>query len=293
MMLPDSLSNAVNDYLQKKFGNQCNINKSNKVSGGSINEAFKLSTSCGEFFLKYNFTSRYPAMFDKESRGIKILKDTSTVKVPMILASGSSEPYSYLLMEYIQPAQHAREYWDVFAKQLAELHKHKNNEYGLDHDNYIGSLIQRNNTSADLVNFLVTQRFEPLVQSARDKQLLTANDIHYFKNLFNKLEELIPYEEPTLLHGDLWSGNLIVNESGMPVVIDPAVYYGHREFDIAMTRLFGGFPERFYVLYNEFYPLIKGWEDRIDLNQLYPLLVHVILFGQSYTSQVRYIIKKY
>ncbi len=293
MMLPTKLHEVVTNYLQTKFGEGCKINTTSSISGGSINEALKLTTSCGEFFLKYNLADKYPSMFDAELKGIEILAKTHTVKVPKIFVSGVSEPYSYLLMEYEQPAQHTNDYWELFAKQLARLHELKNNLFGLDHDNYIGSLVQSNKTSNDLIYFLITQRFEPLIHIARDNRLFTASDIHYFESVFNKLENLIPYEEPTLIHGDLWSGNLIVNKQGQPVLIDPAVYYGHREWDIAMTKLFGGFPEKFYSVYNDYNPLIKGWEQRIEINQLYPLLVHVILFGETYVSQVRYIIKKY
>ncbi len=293
MIFPSLLYEAINKYLQNEFSEDCNIVNTNKLSGGSINEAVKVTTSCGEFFLKYNIADKYPSMFDKEFKGIEILANTNAVTVPKVLVSGISEPYSYLLMEYEQPARQTNDYWEVFAKQLAALHGNQSDLFGLDHDNYIGSLFQSNKTSNDLVYFLVNERFEPLIRIAKDNRQLSTSDIHYFERIFNKLEYLIPKEKPTLIHGDLWSGNIIVNKQGRPVLIDPAIYYGHREMDIAMTRLFGGFPEKFYSVYNDYYPLIKGWEQRIEINQLYPLLVHVILFGESYVSQVRNIIKKY
>lgn len=137
------------------------------------------------------------------------------------------------------------------------------------------------------------ERLQPLVKLAYDSGLLDGQDARRMEILYKKLPEILPVEPPSLIHGDLWSGNYMVGNDGNPCIIDPAVYYGHREMDIAMSKLFGGFSPEFYRAYNEEYPMVKGWEKRVELNQLYPLLVHVNLFGEGYNRQVRQILKDY
>lgn len=292
-MIPDALAKALTSFLDVHIAKGCTINGTKYLTGGSINEAYAVNTSCGTFFVKYNYSSEYPLMFETEAKGLKLLADTKTVHVPQLINIGSVDKYDYIILTYHESANKADDFWEKLSHQLAGLHYNKAKSFGLDHDNYIGSLKQSNKPSQNYHSFLIESRFTPLVRSARNKELLNTSDIHHFERFYNLLPELLPSEEPTLIHGDLWSGNLITNKQGNPYLIDPSVYYGNREFDIAMTRLFGGFPPKFYDLYNEKFPLIKGWEKRIEINQLYPLLVHVVLFGLSYAYQVRQIIRKY
>jgi fructosamine-3-kinase len=163
----------------------------------------------------------------------------------------------------------------------------------LEQDNFIGSLIQENKQQPDFINFFISQRLEVQLKIARNQGALNQSDTRYFNSLFNKLNNIVPIEKPALLHGDLWSGNFMVNSSGAPCIFDPAVYYGHREADIAMTQLFGGFSPEFYHAYNETCPLEKDWQKRTDIFNLYPLLVHVNLFGGSYAAQVLRIIRHF
>ena len=126
---------------------------------------------------------------------------------------------------------------------------------------------------------------------ARDKQLIDNNFVTQFEKLYPKISNLFPQEKPSLLHGDLWSGNYIISHSSTPFLIDPAVYYGHREVDIAMTLLFGGFNKQLYESYEAYYPLERGWQQRVDIANIYPLMVHVNLFGASYAQRVKSVIK--
>ena len=161
----------------------------------------------------------------------------------------------------------------------------------MDHDNYIGSLKQSNTYYNDGVEFFINTRLVPQLE-----KLNSLNNNRFFKKfdvLFNLLNEIIPVYQPSLLHGDLWSGNFLIDHNGHACIIDPAVYYGNREADIAMTKLFGGFPNHFYELYNEEFQLQAGWENRIEIWNLYPLLVHANLFGESYLNQINFILKKY
>lgn len=291
-MLPEIIAESVIEWFNKQ-GITCRITNIEPVGGGSINESFRFKTTHGHFFLKYNRADRYPGMFESEIQGLTLLKNTNTVYIPDPLTAGTAGNFSFLLMKYEEPGKPKAEFWDLFANQLSLLHRTTNDYFGLDHDNYIGSLNQSNKRTSNFYHFLIIERFEPLVKQAFNQAYFSREDIKHFESLYNKVTELIPEEKPALIHGDLWSGNVIISEQGKPCLIDPAVYYGNREADIAMTKLFGGFPVKFYDAYNDNFPLIKGWELRIEIHQLYPLLVHVNLFGQSYALQVRSIIRKY
>lgn len=257
--------------------------------GGSINQAFRLETSSGAYFIKYNSADRYPGMFECEAKGLNILRETGCIQIPVILKHALIGKFGFLLLSYIHTSQPEKNFWQLFGQQIAALHRKSSPFFGLEHDNYIGSLRQVNTPHVSWFEFLITNRLEPQLQLAMDSGKLNSRDARQFNCFYKKLTEIIPDEAPALLHGDLWSGNYMVGDDGLPCIYDPAVYYGHRETDIAMTRLFGGFPDLFYDAYQEAFPMEIGWKSRIIYHQLYPLLVHVNLFGSSYISQVRQI----
>jgi protein-ribulosamine 3-kinase len=157
----------------------------------------------------------------------------------------------------------------------------------------MGSLYQHNTFHNRWINFFIQERLERQVRLARDRGNISSADVSAFERLYKKLEEIFPETKPSLVHGDLWSGNFMINENGLPSLIDPAVYYGHPEVDIAMSTLFGGFADSFYETYNQSNPLEKGWQQRLDYYNLYPLMIHVNLFGESYLRAVRRIIQKF
>lgn len=173
------------------------------------------------------------------------------------------------------------------------MHRNSSGQFGLDHDNYIGSLPQRNRFSASWAEFFVRERLAVQLQLAIDGGRIERQIASKFSAVFQRLHEWVPAEPPALLHGDLWSGNLLTSFAGNPCLIDPAVYFGHREMDLAMMRLFGGFHVDCFHAYAETFPLTPGFEDRADLYNLYPLLVHVNLFGGGYAAQVASIINRF
>lgn len=173
------------------------------------------------------------------------------------------------------------------AQQLAALHKTHAPFNGLDHDNFIGSLPQPNHQNNSWPHFFEDMRLRPLLKQAIDQGLAPIEWAAQFDKLFAKLSSLLPNDKPSLLHGDLWSGNVISNLLGAPCLIDPAVYYGHREMDIAMTRLFGEFDAAFYHAYQETYPMLPGFEERMNIYNLYPLLAHLHLFGTTYVTPIQ------
>ncbi len=274
---------TIEKTLQDKISTYIKIEKVSPVYGGDINRSFKVVTNQGIFFLKLNDAVLYPDMFEKEAHGLMLLRKTDTVYIPEVIATGTTGHEAFLLTEYIDICKRKSDkFWENFGIQLAEMHRNTNKFYGLDEDNYIGSLMQINTPDDSWVNFYIEKRLKPQIKLAVSNKKIDAETVEKFELLFDKLYNILPDELPHLLHGDLWSGNLIALNEETPVLIDPAVYYGNREVDLAMTRLFGGFDEMFYTAYNDAYPLLPGWEERVPVYQLYPLMVHLNLFGGSY-----------
>lgn len=256
------------------------------ASGSCINNGGILKTSKGEFFLKWNDATTYLDMFEAEAKGLRLLKQSNTFTIPEVIVHGVTEKYQFLLLDYIQSKPRVTDFWKSFGKQLALLHLNTNGFFGLDHNNYIGSLPQINDPADNGVNFFIEKRLHFQLGLATDKNLVESKTRSQFEKLFNKLTSLLPDEKPALVHGDLWSGNLMVDENGNPCLIDPAVHYGSREADLAMTTLFGGFDMEYLDEYNHIYPLLNGYQERLSIYKLYPLLVHVNLFGKSYLPEV-------
>jgi fructosamine-3-kinase len=157
----------------------------------------------------------------------------------------------------------------------------------------MGALEQFNHQHTDGVTFFIQQRLMPQVKLALERKKIAAVHVHQFERLYIQLPQILPAEPPSLIHGDLWSGNVIEGPDGDACLIDPAVAYSHREADLAMTMLFGRFDDKFYDAYHSAFPLTQGWQERMDLWNLYPLLVHVNLFGDSYLTETVQILRKY
>lgn len=292
-MLPQEIAGSLKSFFQEKFQKILQIHQAESLSGGSINHVVRLTTNLGDFCLKYNYANTSPGMFDREAKGLLLLKNAREIKVPAPIYNGIAGQYSFLLLEFIVPARRIPHFMKDFGQSLARLHRHNSVLFGLDHDNYMGSMPQSNRNHDDFISFFVEERLEKQVAIARNKGYFPASDIKRFQRLYQQLGQIIPGEKPCLVHGDLWGGNYIVSGEGTACLIDPAVYYGHREVDIAMSHLFGGFDTDFYMAYNETFPLEKGWEGRIDIFNLYPLLIHLNLFGMSYLGSIEHIIRKF
>jgi fructosamine-3-kinase len=284
---------SIEQILTHKYHQPVHINNISSVSGGSINEAYEISTNTGKFFVKKNSASLYPGMFEKEAKGLQILLGKSTLKVLEVIASCQFENTAFLILEQIEIGTKRSDFWNQFARGLAELHKNRSDFFGLDHDNYIGSLYQSNAKHNDWIDFFREERLEKQVKLARNNERIGKAVVSSFENFYRKLPDIFPKEPPALIHGDLWGGNYMVGNHGEPVIIDPAVYYGHREMDLAMTQLFGGFDKDFYKAYHRFLPLENGWQRRMDYCNLYPLMVHLNLFGGGYLNSVQSILRKF
>ena len=262
------------------------------LSGGDINNLYLLKTTTLPLVVKSNSLEAYPDMFKYEKKGLEKLKQTKSIEIVDTIDQINSNETSFLILNYIKTEPETNQLWENFGIQLNKLHQTKSNSFGLDTPNYIGSIPQVNKWCATWSEFYVTQRLELQLKTAVEKGHLKGM-VKQFEKLYHQLDELFPEEPASLIHGDLWRGNFISGENSTPWLIDPAIYFGHREMDIGMTLLFGGFDINFYRAYNSENPLEKDWEDRVPLTQLYPLLVHVNLFGGQYEASVKSILNRF
>jgi protein-ribulosamine 3-kinase len=301
-MLPGKLEDAINQDLLK-MGNYGDIREVTYVGGGCINQACRLHTKAGEYFLKWNMNP-LPRMFELEASGLKRLRETQAVVVPSVIGSSDTtdENPAYLLLEWIGPLNKMAGRIDMasLGSQLALLHQFDKpadfrEVYGLGQDNYIGSNLQSNEWCENWVHYYREYRLLPQHNLAIKNGLMPGQRRHKLERLIQRLETWLSgvARRPSLLHGDLWGGNVIAGVNGEPVLIDPAVYFGDREAEIAFTELFGGFSNKFYDAYQQTCPLEKGYGERRDIYNLYHLVNHLNLFGESYGQQIDSILSYY
>jgi len=200
-----SWKKAVAETLSQKLSKPVTIQSVNAVGGGSINDAYRIETSASTFFVKKNIASLYPGMFEKEAKGLEILKAANEIEVPEVVALGSQSDVSFLVLNFIRSASKQSGFWEDFGSRLAALHTHSSEQFGLDHDNYIGSLRQSNAFYLTWPDFFREERLEAQVKLARDKGRIGRETVSAFERFYLKIEELFPKEPPALLHGDLWS----------------------------------------------------------------------------------------
>ncbi|MCR4579129.1 MAG: fructosamine kinase family protein [Treponema sp.] len=311
--------------LVSLFGNSVAISQTDRLSGGDINKAYGLTLNTGDhIFMKANSKANVD-FFRAEAAGLSAIEATGAIKTPDILATGTDDGedvgYSFLLLKFIKSAKPRSDYWETFARELAALHQadtkkimeiegtgNKNapaatatsapvpaqssGKFGFFQNNFIGARAQDNTKSDSWISFFRDHRLAPQFKAA--DSYFTPQDRSQITKLLDHLEDfLIEPEKPSLLHGDLWSGNVMCGPEGKAMLIDPASYIGHAEADLAMTELFGGFPETFYQAYREANPLQDGYENRRDLYNLYQLLNHLNLFGPTYLGPVLSIVDEY
>lgn len=289
---------SLNEALLGICGEEVNVIERKAVHGGDANDAYKLILSNGKaLFIKSNSVERAD-FFRAEAEGIAAIRTTKALRVPCIHAVGTDSDYSFLLMEYIESVRPERDFWEKLGTGLARMHQAdtspfvKTGKYGLDKDNYIGAGSQKNTAMDRWTQFFAECRLRPQFELA--SRYFDTDFIRKIERLLERLDRyLIEPEKPALLHGDLWSGNFMSDGKGQPMLIDPAVYVGCNEADIAMTELFGGFDRRFYDSYFGSMGVIPGYEDRRDLYNLYHLLNHLNLFGSSYLYAVVRIVERY
>ncbi len=262
------------------------------VSGGSIADAYDVDLADGRRAFLKTHESLAPEAFAQEAAGLAWLREANAVRVPDVLAVGDELP-GFLLLERIDVGPRAgaspesRAADEAFGRALACLHRFPAPSFGLASDNHLATLPQDNTPRDSWAAFYRDQRIAPLTRAARARGLVSPRLAQDLARVCDRMESLVgPRELPSRLHGDLWGGNRLVDKNGDSWLVDPAVYAGHREIDLAMMRLFGGFSARVFDAYAETFPLAAGHEPRVALYQLYPLLAHVVMFGAGYLGQV-------
>jgi fructosamine-3-kinase len=291
--LPTPLRETVSLALNR-LGDPGPLVSARALGGGCINNALRLETHTGPYLLKWN-AAALPGMFTCEARGLDLLAATHTVRVPAVYAVQEAQTGcpAFILTEFLEGPSGGDQ--ATLGEQLAELHRVGTAPtYGLDHNNYLGSSYQVNTPSADWADFFASARLIPQMELARKNGRLTTERGPRLERLIKRLPALLGGVEPipSLIHGDLWGGNVIPGPQSL-ALIDPAVSYSDREAEIAYTLLFGGFSQRFYAAYQAAWPLDPGFGERGELYNLYHLLNHLNLFGESYASQVDAIIRRY
>lgn len=256
------------------------------VAGGSINTCYRGELSDGRaVFLKENPSA--PAdFFAAEKAGLEALRDAGA-PVPEVLDCGRE----YLLLGWVETAMPLPGAMEQLGRALAEVHEHRGPAFGFHMDNYCGLTPQENRQYRDGFRFFAECRLLPQGRRARDQGLLDSEAVSRLESLCRRLPERIPEQPPSLIHGDLWAGNVIFDTDGEPVLIDPAVSWSQAEADLAMTRLFGGFGEAFYSAYEIERPLEPGFGERVPIYNLYHLLNHLNLFGSAYKGSVLSILR--
>jgi fructosamine-3-kinase len=279
------MSPELRAVIEAELGGR--VSSAARVGGGSINDAYEVSMSDGRRMFVKTHANPPSGMFGAEARGLRWLAEAEAIRVPKSLAFSNARP-AFLVLELLESAGRCSGFDEELGRGLAELHRFGAPGFGLDHDNFIGDLPQSNAAADDWPAFYWASRLQPQLRMAADRGLIDRSTRSRFDALSRVMADRVgPAEPPSRLHGDLWGGNLHVDEAGRPCLIDPAVYGGHREIDLAMMRLFGGFGARVFAAYQESWPLAPGAERRVPLYQLYPLLVHVNLFGGSYVGSVQ------
>jgi len=290
-----SVLEEVEKSLSDKFDKEVKIEKSGNLGGGCINNASKIETTAGTFFLKWNARCR-PDMFLREAESLSELKKAANgkIEVPGVYAAKEVDNTpGFLVLEYLAPGSSGANTDEILGRGLATIHQFENEKFGFYNDNYCGSTPQDNSWKTSWPEFFRDNRLGYLLGLIQKDRSLPASEMKVYDRLLNKIPDLVPaVSKSVLIHGDLWGGNYMVCSKG-PALIDPASYYADREMEMGIMTMFGGFSQRFYSAYNEVNPLPPDWEDRNPLYQLYHVLNHYYLFGGGYSSQALRIAKYY
>ncbi|MDW8199849.1 MAG: fructosamine kinase family protein [Cyanobacteriota bacterium SKYGB_h_bin112] len=283
---------AIAQHISAALGKSFQPSSQRSVGGGCINQGYQLADEHHTYFVKLN-RAELVSMFESEALGLQQIQATKTIRVPTPVCWGVADGRSYIVLEWLDLGRGSSDAWAAMGQQLAMLHRvsgeqFKGGGYGWDRNNTIGSTPQINTWTADWATFFRDHRLGYQFQLAQRR----GGYFPKYQQLLEAVPELLAdhYPLPSLLHGDLWSGNAAITRDGEPTIFDPATYRGDREADLAMTELFGGFPAAFYQGYNRVFPLEPGYRQRKTLYNLYHILNHFNLFGGGYESQANQMI---
>jgi fructosamine-3-kinase len=279
---------SIQKHITQATGQKFTLEAQRSVSGGCINQAWIVTGTGRSFFVKRNDSSKV-SMFEAEVLGLLQIEEAQAIRVPHPICWGTDSSGAYIVLEWIELNRNQN--WTALGQQLAMMHRMSHpSGFGWDRENAIGSTPQINTWNQDWPSFFAKCRLQYQIECAQKKGFYSKG----FEILLAAIPEFFKDYQPqsSLVHGDLWSGNIGSMTSGEPIIFDPAVYFGDREVDVAMTELFGGFPGEFYRAYDQIFPLDKGYSQRKNLYNLYHVLNHFNLFGGGYVSQAERMIQQ-
>lgn len=286
---------AVEAALSNALRTEVRIRTLRALNGGCINLAARMETSAGPFFIKYS--EAQDARFSTEAKQLQALADSPTsliVSRPIVSEDASPGRTGFLVAEYIDQGPPRPDLQEALGRGLAALHGATAQAFGFASDTYCGSTLQPNPWTVDWIEFYREHRLRHQLRLLTDAGKLSDTDMASFERVLVRLDQLLDATAPpSLIHGDLWSGNLLVTRTGDPALIDPAAYYAHREAEFGMTSLFGGFSERMYEAYEEVWPMEPEWRERRPLYQLWHVANHATLFGGSYIEETMGIVQRF
>ena len=265
------------------------IDHSESAAGGCISDASHLTLDSGKRVFLKQLNSAPADMFSAEASGLQALAEPAACRVPRVIHASDK----FILLEDLGRAAPADGFWETLGQQLANLHQHTQPGFGFTINNYCGATVQDNSFEIDGHRFFAERRLLALARQANDRGLLSSKELSTLDQIAQRLSNWIPVMPAAIIHGDLWSGNVHCDKEGHPALIDPATHWGWAEAELAMTQLFGGFPQEFYGSYEEHSGISKDWRERAALYNLYHLLNHLLLFGASYHAGVQSIIQRY
>lgn len=285
-------ANSLKEAIRVIYHESVEVTSRRPIGGGDINDAYELRLSNGEhIFMKSNSAANLP-FFTAEVRGLEAIRATGAIGTPEVLGYGTDTGVgAFLLLSFIEPGARIPDYWETFGHELAAMHQVPQTSYGFAEDNFIGATHQKNAPRETFLDFFRDCRLAPQFQMA--DHYFSSGDRKQAQKLLDHMDRFyIEPDHPSLVHGDLWSGNHMTGTDGKAWLIDPATYVGHPEADLAMTELFGRCPQSFYDAYAEAAPMQPGYRERKDFYNIYQLLNHLNLFGVSYLSSVRAILSR-
>ncbi|WP_029933522.1 fructosamine kinase family protein [Thiomicrospira pelophila] len=276
--------------IQQALGDKIEVKQAKGISGGDIHQAWWLQTSQGDYFLKTNHP-KAQALFASEALALDVIQATQTICSPQVIHHGANKHQAWLLMQYIEMQSQGDDY--LRGQQLAQMHRQTHPQFGWQQNNFIGHTPQLNTWQDSWPDFYAQQRLKPQLQLAQQNGA-PITLIELVEQLISKIDSFFQTYQPqaSLLHGDLWAGNSAFDTQGLPIIFDPASYYGDRETDIAMTELFGGYSDQFYAGYESEWPLDSGYQSRKNLYNLYHVLNHYNLFGGYYAQQAERLLRE-
>lgn len=264
------------------------------LEGGYVNKSYCIHSGNKKLFCKINSATKFPQLLSKEKSSLEFISKHAIIKTPGIFDLFEIGGYQVLILEWISEGELTQVFWKKFGEQLALLHLISNDYFGREEDNYMGNIPQTNHPSNNWNEFFIHQRLEPLVKRCRDQNFFNSKHISQFEKIYALLPEFFdPTEKPSLLHGDLWKGNIMCNENSEPVLIDPSVYFGHRSIDLGMISLQNTVDQCFYEAYNFHFPLSPNHKAQWEITNLYPLLVSLFLFGKAQLPTVEFTLNRF